>query len=199
MARRKKKNYSQLLFLGFIVLLAVTFLTGMADKYFATSETPQATISNDEQAKQNFIKQLAPIAQAEQRQYGVLASITLAQAALESDWGKSELSAKYNNLFGIKNPNGSLMTTQEYVDGQWTTIRDTFAVYGSWEDSVKAHTQLFVNGTDWNTDHYGSVLQAKNYEQAAWALQNQGYATDPDYAEKLIALIKQYNLNQYDL
>ena len=52
------------------------------------------------------------------------------------------------------------MTTQEYVDGQWTTIRDTFAVYGSWEDSVKAHTQLFVNGTDWNTDHYGPVLQA---------------------------------------
>lgn len=102
MARRKKKNYSQLLFLGFIVLLAVTFLTGMADKYFAIGETPQATISNDEQAKQNFIKQLAPIAQAEQRQYGVLASITLAQAALESDWGKSELSAKYNNLFGIK-------------------------------------------------------------------------------------------------
>ncbi len=199
MARRKKKNYSQLLFLGFIVLLAVTFLTGMADKYFAIVETPQATISNDEQAKQNFIKQLAPIAQAEQRQYGVLASITLAQAALESDWGKSELSAKYNNLFGIKNPNGSLMTTQEYVDGQWTTIRDTFAVYGSWEDSVKAHTQLFVNGTDWNTDHYGPVLQAKNYEQAAWALQNQGYATDPNYAEKLIALIKQYNLNQYDL
>ncbi len=43
------------------------------------------------------------------------------------------------------------------------------------------------------------VLQAKNYEQAAWALQNQGYATDPNYAEKLIALIKQYNLNQYDL
>ena len=60
----------------------------MADKYFAIGETPQATISNDEQAKQNFIKQLAPIAQAEQRQYGVLASITLAQAALESDWGK---------------------------------------------------------------------------------------------------------------
>lgn len=57
----------------------------------------------------------------------------------------------------------------------------------------------FVNGTDWNTDHYGPVLQAKNYEQAAWALQNQGYATDPNYAEKLIALIKQYNLNQYDL
>ena len=58
---------------------------------------------------------------------------------------------------------------------------------------------FFVNGTDWNTDHYGPVLQAKNYEQAAWALQNQGYATDPNYAEKLIALIKQYNLNQYDL
>ena len=70
------------------MLLAVTFLTGMADKYFAIGETPQATISNDEQAKQNFIKQLAPIAQAEQRQYGVLASITLAQATFRVRLGQ---------------------------------------------------------------------------------------------------------------
>ncbi|MBD5069739.1 glycoside hydrolase family 73 protein [Ligilactobacillus apodemi] len=197
--RKKKKNYPQLVLLGFTVLFLGTFATGIADKYSSSQATSQPTTDSETQTKQSFIKKLVPVAQAEQRQYGVFTSITLAQAALESDWGQSELSAKYNNLFGIKSSTGSLMTTQEYVNGEWVTIKDTFAVYNSWDDSVKAHTQLFVNGTAWNSDHYGSVLRATSYEQAAQALQQQGYATDPDYAQKLISLIKEYNLHQYDL
>lgn len=60
------------------------------------------------------------------------------------------------------------------------------------------HTLLFVNGTDWNSDLYKNVLSATNYQEAATALQTAGYATDPDYAQKVINVIETYQLNQYD-
>lgn len=198
MTRKRKQQVARMLFVSFIVLVLVAFGNGVYE-YWNDLQNEQVVSAQSDQTKEQFIASLVPVAKEEQQRYGVLASITLAQAALESDWGKSELSAKYNNLFGIKSTNGSLMTTKEYVDGQWITIKDTFAVYSSWDESVRAHTQLFVSGTDWNKAHYQTVLTATDYTQAAQALQDQGYATDPNYAQKLIALIKEYNLNQYDV
>jgi mannosyl-glycoprotein endo-beta-N-acetylglucosaminidase len=61
------------------------------------------------------------------------------------------------------------------------------------------HTQLFVNGTDWNAKQYADVLAATDYKTAAKALQSSGYATDPDYADKIINVIETYNLEQYDV
>ena len=61
----------------------------------------QAAIPQSEQVKLNFIQKVAPIAESEQRQSHVLASITIAQAALESDWGQSELSATAKTLFRV--------------------------------------------------------------------------------------------------
>lgn len=55
-----------------------------------------------------------------------------------------------------------------------------------------------MNGTQWDKEHYRSVLEASDYKQAAQALQDKGYATDPGYAQKLISLIEEYDLNQYD-
>lgn len=161
---------------------------------------PQVTVTVKQQ-RQAFIKQLVTIAQAEQKRAGVLASITLAQAALESDWGQSELAQKYHNLFGVKSgssTSGALMTTQEYLNGQWITVKARFAIYASWQESVQAHTQLFLQGTNWDKDHYQAVLTANNYYEAAQALQDAGYATDPNYARKITELIQEYNLNQYD-
>ena len=146
----------------------------------------QAAIPQSEQVKLDFIQKVAPIAESEQRQSHVLASITIAQAALESDWGQSELSQKYNNLFGVKGTgtNSAMMTTKEYVNGQWITVKASFAVYPSWASSIAAH--------------YEQVVNASNYETAAEALQANGYATDPNYAQKLIAIIQKYKLYQYD-
>ena len=63
---------------------------------------------------------------------------------------------------------------------------------------VHLHTALFVDGTSWDSSHYQAVLSADNYVEAAQALQQRGYATDPNYAQKLISLIKTYNLDKYD-
>ena len=185
-----------------LVLIVIVVLIGSMQLVKWTEKETKSTTSTDqtEQVKKNFIKKVAPIAQAEQKKYHVLASITIAQAALESDWGQSELSQKYNNLFGVKGTgtNSAEMTTKEYVNGQWITTKASFVVYSSWQASIEAHTKLFVNGIDGDANHYQAVLTAQNYQQAAQALQDNGYATDPDYASKLISIIEKYNLDQYD-
>lgn len=150
----------------------------------------------------DFIADIAPAAQQMQANYGVHASISIAQAILESDWGESELSAVYNNLYGMKgdNPENTVrLMTSEYYNGEWVTIQANFRVYGSWAESVQDHALLFVNGTTWDPDQYAPVLQAATYQEAAQALQDCGYATDPDYAEKLIAVIVQHALYEYDI
>ena len=151
--------------------------------------------------KKEFITSLVEIAKKEQARANLLPSVTLAQAALESNFGRSELASKYHNLFGVKSENndtGALMTTKEYVNGQWITVKARFAIYANYEESIIAHTNLFLNGTKWDHNLYQKVLAATTYQQAAQALQTAGYATDPNYAQKLIDLIQQYQLNQYD-
>lgn len=202
--RRRKKN-SRLKTFGVIIAI-ILLIVGLGyyikrmsyDKYL---EQAQAEKVYAEQARDNFIKVIAPIAQKEDKPYGILPSITIAQACLESDYGQSELAKKYNNLFGVKgtDPNNTkVLTTKEYVNGQWQVISGRFQVYDTYESAIKAHTKLFVNGTTWNPNQYQHVLNAKDYRSQAKALEIDGYATDPGYAEKLIYVIEKYNLNQYD-
>ncbi|WP_318766784.1 glycoside hydrolase family 73 protein [Lactiplantibacillus carotarum] len=150
---------------------------------------------------QGFINKLAPEAQAIQKKYRVLASISLSQAILESDWGRSTNATENNNLFGVKayaTQAGRLMTTQEYYDGAYHTVKRRFRVYDSWHDSLVGHAQKLANGTPWDEQHYAAVIQATDYRTAAKALQTAGYATDPSYAQKLINIIQKYDLQRYD-
>ncbi|WP_122645150.1 glycoside hydrolase family 73 protein [Enterococcus mediterraneensis] len=152
-------------------------------------------------SRREFIEKLAPHAKELQTGYGILPSIILGQAGLESNFGESTLSSKYNNLFGIKaygNQKKVKLETKEFVNEQWITIKGEFKVYDSWQDSMDDHTMLFVNGVDWNPKLYEGVLTAKNYKEAAQALQEAGYATDPTYADKIISVIEQYDLAKYD-
>lgn len=171
----KKHNYLLLLVLGMFLLLIN--LTACHNEQSSTQSQHQ-----------QFIQELVPEAQKLYTTYHILPSITIAQAILESDWGTSTLAAKYHNLFGIKGnaQNAKLLTTKEYVNGQWQTIKDYFKVYSSFQDSMKDHALLFVNGTSWNKNQYQDVLQATNYRDAAQALLKDGYATDPTYPDKLI-------------
>jgi flagellum-specific peptidoglycan hydrolase FlgJ len=154
----------------------------------------------DQEAKERFIKQVAPEAQAMQNTYHVYASITIAQAILESQWGTSKLASQYHNLFGIKGtgPNSKELSTKEYVNGKWVVTTGRFRVYDSWSDSIKDHTKLMLTGTDTNQQNYDAVVKATSYQEAAKALQEAGYATDPNYAQKLISVIKTYKLYNYD-
>jgi len=148
-----------------------------------------------------FIKRLAPEAQRLNKKYHVMTSITLSQAILESDWGQSTNATENNNLFGVKaygTQSGKLMTTQEYYDGAYHTVKRRFRVYTSWHDSLVDHAEKLAYGTTWDSQHYAAVIQAKDYQTAAKALQTAGYATDPSYAQKLINIIQKYHLQRYD-
>ncbi|MDQ0340280.1 LysM repeat protein [Caldalkalibacillus uzonensis] len=151
--------------------------------------------------RKEFISKIANLAVENRNKTGVLASIVIAQAILESNWGRSQLTVQANNLFGIKGSyNGQYVTmpTREWSKEKgWHTVNARFRKYPSWKESIEDHTRLFVNGVSWNRNLYKPVLEAKNYREAAQALQGT-YATDPQYAQKLINLIESYKLHQYD-
>ncbi|APB31772.1 glycoside hydrolase family 73 protein [Vagococcus teuberi] len=203
-ARRKKTRYKLTLpiLVGALLLMVsmVVFLLSLRG-LTSTTQTIQSEETNTTN-KQDFIDEIVPVAKEMQASHGIMPSIILAQAILESDWGTSELSAKYNNLFGIKsfspNDHSIKLETKEYKDGKWETIKANFKVYASWSDCIRDHTLLFVQGVDWDPYLYQGVLLADDYQTAAKALQVAGYATDPGYADKLVSLIKQYQLDQYD-
>lgn len=126
-------------------------------------------------------------------------SVKMAQCILETGWGKSIVG---NNLFGIKGRgsrtpywDGSIIyaDTKENINGTTGTYNEPFRNYKSQEDSVRDHSYLLIT-----LSRYRDVRQAKSAEEQANALQKNGYATDPNYASKLINLINKYNLKTLD-
>ncbi|MHC9000619.1 glycoside hydrolase family 73 protein [Enterococcus bulliens] len=189
-----------MILLGFVLILGA-FVFSLKQLTTPIFEYATHTQSNEPVSREAFIETLVPHAKELQEGYGILPSIILGQAILESDWGQSELASKYNNLFGIKaygNQKKIKLDTQEFVNEQWITIKGEFRVYDSWEASMDDHTLLFVNGVTWNPQKYEGVLTATNYEAAADALQEAGYATDPTYAQKIKTVIEENALYQYD-
>lgn len=142
-----------------------------------------------------FIGMLAQAAQDCQRTTGIPASITLAQAALESAWGARAIG---NNLFGIKADKSWTgptvdVPTHEYVRGQRVEVTDKFRKYESFAASMVDHAQFLLKNP-----RYAPCF--KQIDGAGWAreLQAAGYATDPEYASKLIAIMRGRNLAFYD-
>lgn len=128
---------------------------------------------------------------------GVLASLTAAQAYLESNSGNSKLAQAPNyNLFGIKgNYNGQsvLMNTKEHVNGQYITVKAAFRKYPSWAESIRDHSDLFLR-----LKRYENLIGEKDYKEACRKVQADGYATAPTYAASLIRVIEQYKLYEWD-
>lgn len=199
--KKRKKPLSISLILLSILVIFMSFVFVLSALTTQVEEQQQVSQLTPEMQKNQFIERLAPYAKQLHQKYGVLPSITLGQAILESDWGRSELASKYNNLFGIKaygNQPKITLSTKEYVNEQWITIQGDFKVYQSFEESMDDHAQLFIHGVDWDPNKYQPVLQAQNFEQAADALQQAGYATDPTYAEKIKQVIIAHQLQKYD-
>ncbi|MBM7869281.1 hypothetical protein JOC70_000750 [Clostridium pascui] len=148
----------------------------------------------------DFINSVKDGAIASMKAHGVLASITIAQAILESNWGNSTLAKESKNLFGVKAIGGWIgskksYATYEYYNGKKTLINDYFRVYNSFAESIEDHALFLVNNSRYNQHGFFS---AKDYAGQANALQKAGYATAPTYAKSLISLIEQYGLNKYD-
>lgn len=152
-------------------------------------------------SQNDFINSIVAGARESYEKYKVFPSLIIAQAIHESGWGKSGLATKGNNLFGIKADSrwqGAKinMRTAEYTKGNKKYyINADFRKYGSFNESVVDHGR-FLSENQRYSKH--GVFTAKTSSEQAQALQRAGYATDPNYASKLISTIKSYNLTQYD-
>lgn len=161
----------------------------------------QIDLSKDSEfGNDDFITQIANSIKGQK--LNVLPSVTIAQAMLESNWGKSDLAINGKNLFGIKASKdwkGEIYTkqTKEQDSSKTYTITANFRKYKSWLESIQDHDKFFVS-TPWRIQNYQRVLKSTNYKEQAQALQACGYATDIEYANKLINLIEKYNLQEFD-
>ena len=156
---------------------------------------------NTEAKKYTFINKISKPAITNGKENRILPSITIAQAILESNFGDSKLSSKYNNYFGIKSDvKGKYVTmdTQEYENGVAKTVKANFETFNTIEESLNRHSQLFIEGTTDNPDRYKNILNNNSYKDVASLLVEDGYATDPAYARKIISIIEKYNLDSYD-
>ena len=117
----------------------------------------------------------------------------------ESGIGSSVLTIKSNNLFGIKDYGwtGKIIQirTEEYLHGGYINILAPFRVYVNWNESIEDHANFLIQNSTYKNH---GVFISKTYQEQAQALQNAGYATDPNYAKSLVTLIKEYSLNKYD-
>lgn len=157
-------------------------------------------MASREQIK-NFIEGISALAVAEciKRDKKVCPSVCIAQAALESGWGSSALMKKANAYFGIKATggwNGAVFSskTKECYDGK--NLIDTsacFRAYKSAAESVADYYDLITTAK-----RYGGAVGEADYRKCISAIAAGGYATDPDYAGKVIAIIEAYGLDKYD-
>jgi lysozyme len=151
-------------------------------------------------AQQTFIEKHKEAAIKSTFGKALFPSILMAQAIIESGWGKSELASKHNNYFGIKADsrwNGSKVNypSPEYINGQ-RVIKNSY--FRSYPDTITGWTDR-NNFLEFNSRyHTHGVFRAGTPEEQAKALRNAGYATDPNYVSKLMDVINKYNLKELD-
>lgn len=140
----------------------------------------------------NYINEFSDIAKEEMLQYGIPASITLAQGILESGAGAGELTRKANNHFGIKCHTGWEGESVYHDDDE---RGECFRKYKDPKYSYRDHS-LFLT----QRSRYQDLFKLKKDDYKGWAkgLRKAGYATDPKYPDKLIGIIERYNLEAYD-
>ena len=149
--------------------------------------------------RNEFIEIIAPIIknEANKRGYKVCSTI-IAQAILESGYGKSLLASKYHNYFGMKcgsywkGKSVNLKTKEEY-NGKVVNITDNFRVYDNMESGVKGYFDFI------STPRYEKLKKAKDYLEYASFIKECGYATSSSYVTSLTNLVNLYNLTVYDI
>lgn len=199
-----------LAFLGLISTIGGTALAAVpANVQAATVNVSTPTTSYATQSyQQDFVNKIKAYAQKCALQYGLYPSVQMAQAILESDWGRSQLALAPNyNLFGIKKGEGwtgatVTMPTQEWDAnaGKYVTINAQFRKYPSFFESFTDNAKkLRLGPGSWNPQYYkGAWMEnTTSYKDATKALTGT-YATDPNYNTKLNRVIEQNNLAQYD-
>ena len=162
---------------------------------------------------QAFINEIAPLAQADMAKTGIPAALTIAQAILESGWGRSDLAKNAHNLFGMKkNLSGNTWPGSTW-DGKRVCTKDTKEVYSTGEATVSAEFRVYNNYAESVGDHSAYLAGAKNgnalrypglvgctdYRKAAQIVKDGKYATAPDYVDKICRIVEQYGLGKYNI
>ncbi|MEO7977978.1 glucosaminidase domain-containing protein [Flavobacterium sp.] len=140
----------------------------------------------------DYVLQYKDIAMSNMKKYGIPASIILAQGILESGAGKGDLAIEANNHFGIKCHKDWLGESVRHDDD---SAQECFRKYREASESYRDHA-LFLVGKN----RYATLFTYEKDDYKSWAkgLRTAGYATDPNYPDKLISYIERYNLHQYD-
>ncbi|UBX43138.1 flagellar assembly peptidoglycan hydrolase FlgJ [Citrobacter werkmanii] len=179
-------------------LETVTSYQNQALTQLVRKAIPRTTESNDEPLSgdsKDFLAQLSLPAKLASQQSGVPHHLILAQAALESGWGQRQIRRENGepsfNIFGVKASGGwkgptTEITTTEYENGEAKKVKARFRVYSSYLEALSDYVGLISRNP-----RYAAVTAATTAEQGAQALQNAGYATDPNYARKLTSMIQQ--------
>ncbi len=154
--------------------------------------TSSAQSMRKNQAYEEYIHKYRAIAVEEMKLYHIPASITLAQGLLESGAGKGELARKSNNHFGIKCGSAWSGPNVRHDDD---ARQECFRAYRHAKDSYRDHSKFLRSGA-----RYAFLFQLSPTDYKGWArgLKKAGYATDPQYANRLINIIELYDLHRYD-
>lgn len=171
------------------------------------NEVNQAANTLDTLAKPQFIAFLAGDAQKIAKANDLYPSVMLAQAILESGYGRSELAYQAKNMFGIKFNEGKdegqygfyEVASLEFINGQYVSVTSKFRKYPALSESLKDNALKLSKGVSWDANYYKGAWrsQAKTYQEATRALTGK-YATDPNYHTKLNKVIEDWALYQYD-
>lgn len=145
-----------------------------------------------------FLDAIAPAARAAHRTSGIPASFTLAQAALESAWGASKLAKLGHNLFGVKADSAwkgevLMMQTAEFENGIRVMVMARWRQYPTLAACLADRVEFFKRNK-----RYAACFKETTGEGWCKAVAAAGYATDPHYADKLLAMIRGRNLTRFD-
>lgn len=148
----------------------------------------------------DFINRLSTPVLKVSRQNHLYGSVMMAQAALESDWGTSQLSLEANNYFGVKGNYGgqsvTMSTAEANESGSMYNTLAQFKSYPSAQASLTDYAKVLRGGTTWNPFLYqGAWRENAGSYMAATAIVAENYATDPNYADKLNKIIAEYDLH----
>jgi flagellum-specific peptidoglycan hydrolase FlgJ len=159
-------------------------------RFAQNKSTSKALVKSD--VVLNYISDYKNIAMSNMKKFGIPASIILAQGILESGAGQSKLAATSNNHFGIKCYTDWKGDTTYHDDD---TSQECFRKYKNPEESYQDHAEIVSK-----RKRYASLFDLPDGDYKAWAkgLKNAGYATDPNYPQKLINYIESYHLEDYD-
>ena len=147
---------------------------------------------------QDFIDLIGPAARASAKVSGVPASFTVAEAALESGWGSSQLATQGKNLFGVKadpawRGDVLVLNTREFLHGTWVMVPARWRKYADWQSCMDDHAAFLHQNR-----RYEPCFECTTGKAFAAAVARAGYATDPDYAAKVMSIIEQHQLARLD-